>query len=171
MSPIGMIASWAQSKPVWWKHALKLALANGTLDKSDLNDVLRIALTEHGLVEPSERFNESAKPLDFTGYTTEQYEVSIKSLYDVRGVGLLAENQTIAFPDNGLFIIYGDNGSGKSSYASILKNVCLTRGVPPQVVGNIFSQSPPLHRQKFPYHIINKMKYICGIKIHLVVKH
>ncbi|WNJ24511.1 AAA family ATPase [Morganella morganii] len=148
MSPIGMIANWAQSKPVWWKHALKLALTNGTLDKSDLNDVLRIALTEHGLVEPNERFKESTKPLDFTGYTTEQYEVSIKSLYDVKGVGLLAENQTITFPDNGLFIIYGDNGSGKSSYASILKNVCLTRGVPPQVVGNVFAQNSPSPQAK-----------------------
>ncbi|MFW0853174.1 AAA family ATPase [Morganella morganii] len=141
MSPIDMIASWAQSKPVWWKHALKLALTNGTLDKSDLSDVLKIALTEHGLVEPSERFNESANSLDFTGYTTEQYEVSIKSLCDVKGVGLLAENQTITFPDDGLFIIYGDNGSGKSSYASILKNVCLTRGIPPQVIGNIFARN------------------------------
>ncbi|RRF43962.1 hypothetical protein EAO14_01780 [Klebsiella pneumoniae] len=47
--------------------------------------------------------------------------MSLKSLYDVKGVGILAENQKLNFSNNGIFIVYGDNGAGKSSYASILK--------------------------------------------------
>ncbi|MGF2252679.1 AAA family ATPase [Yersinia ruckeri] len=148
MTSIERIAEWSQRKPVWWRHALKLALINGTLDRDNLNDVLKIARMEHGLFEPDETYNESVVPLDFTGYAAEQYEVSIKSLYDVKGVGLLAENQTINFPNEGLFIIYGDNGAGKSSYASILKNAFLTRGDCPQIVGNIFSQQQDLPQAK-----------------------
>ncbi|GAB7201697.1 hypothetical protein OS21_41310 [Dickeya oryzae] len=118
---------------------------HGTLDQDDLNDILKIAHMEHGLLEPDDIFEESSKQLDFSGYTSEQYEVSLKLLSDIKGVGLLAENQTISFPNEGLFIIYGDNGAGKSSYSSILKNTCLTRGDCPKIMGDIFSkqQVPP----------------------------
>lgn len=145
MTPIESIAEWSQKKPVWWRYALKLSLAHGSLDQDDLYNVLAIARMEHGLLEPDEIYKESLKPLDFTGYTAEQYEVSLKSLFDVKGVGLLAENQVINFPSQGLFIIYGDNGAGKSSYSSIFKNVCLTRGDCPKIIGNIFSNKrvPP----------------------------
>lgn len=140
MTPIQRIADWSQSKPVWWRHALRLSLVNGKLDQDSLDDVLKIARMEHGLLEIDESYRESTKPIDFKGYTAEQYEVSMKSLYDVKGVGLLAENQKINFANEGLFIVYGDNGAGKSSYASILKNTCLTRGECPQIMGNVFSK-------------------------------
>lgn len=140
MTPIQRIADWSQRKPVWWKHALRLSLINGKLEQDNFDDILKIAYMEHGLLEIDEIYRESAKPIDFKGYTAEQYEVSIKSLYDVKGVGLLAENQKINFANEGLFIVYGDNGAGKSSYASILKNTCLTRGECPQIMGNIFSK-------------------------------
>lgn len=145
MTPIESIADWSKKKPVWWRHALKLTLMHGTLEQDDLNEILKIAHMEHGLLEPDDIFEESSKQLDFSGYTSEQYEVSLKSLSDIKGVGLLAENQTISFPNEGLFIIYGDNGAGKSSYSSILKNTCLTRGDCPQIMGDIFSkqQVPP----------------------------
>ena len=140
MTPIQRIADWSQRKPVWWKHALRLSLVNGKLDQDNFDSILKIAYMEHGLLEIDEIYRESAKPIDFKGYTAEQYEVSIRSLYDVKGVGLLAENQKINFANEGLFIVYGDNGAGKSSYASILKNTCLTRGECPQIMGNIFSK-------------------------------
>ncbi|MEY7673403.1 AAA family ATPase [Citrobacter freundii] len=140
MTPIQRIADWSQRKPVWWKHALRLSLVNGKLDQDNFDSILKIAYMEHGLLEIDEIYMESAKPIDFKGYTAEQYEVSIRSLYDVKGVGLLAENQKINFANEGLFIVYGDNGAGKSSYASILKNTCLTRGECPQIMGNIFSK-------------------------------
>lgn len=140
MTPIQRIADWSQRKPVWWKHALRLSLINGKLEQDNFDDILKIAYMEHGLLEIDEVYRESAKPIDFKGYTAEQYEVSIKSLYDVKGVGLLAENQKINFANEGLFIVYGDNGAGKSSYASILKNTCLTRGECPQIMGDIFSK-------------------------------
>ena len=142
MTPIESIADWSQKKPVWWRHALKLTLRHGTLEQDDLNEILKIAHMEHGLLEPDGIFEESSKQLDFSGYTSEQYEVSLKSLSDIKGVGLLAENQTISFPNEGLFIIYGDNGAGKSSYSSILKNTCLTRGDCPQIMGDILSKQP-----------------------------
>ncbi|MCH6192396.1 AAA family ATPase [Serratia sp. X10] len=140
MMPIEKIADWSKNKPVWWRHSLRLALNNGTLEQDDFNEIFELARMEHGLLEKDAYFSECEKPIDFTGYAAELHEVSLKSLYDVKGVGLLAENQTLNFSNNGLFIVYGDNGAGKSSYASILKNACLTRGDSPAIIGNVFSK-------------------------------
>lgn len=140
MTPIEKIANWSKNKPVWWRHSLRLALNNGSLEQEDFNEIFELARMEHGLLEKSAYFSESEKPIDFTGYAAELHEVSLKSLYDVKGVGILAENQTLNFSNNGLFIVYGDNGAGKSSYASILKNACLTRGDSPAIIGNVFSK-------------------------------
>lgn len=145
MTPIEKIAEWSKNKPVWWRHSLRLALNNGTLEQNDFNEIFELARMEHGLLEKNAYFSECEKPIDYTGYAAELHEVSLKSLYDVKGVGILAENQTLNFSNNGLFIVYGDNGAGKSSYASILKNACLTRGDSPTIIGNVFSKQnlPP----------------------------
>lgn len=42
-------------------------------------------------------------------------------------VNALASDQRLAFQPNGLTIIYGDNGSGKSGYSRILKKACRAR--------------------------------------------
>ncbi|ESM74412.1 TPA: AAA family ATPase [Klebsiella variicola] len=140
MTPIEKIADWSKNKPVWWRHSLRLALKNGTLEQDDFNEIFELARMEHGLLEKNKYYSECEKPFDFTGYATELHEVSLKSLYDVKGVGILAENQKLNFSNNGIFIVYGDNGAGKSSYASILKNACLTRGDSPVIIGNVFSK-------------------------------
>lgn len=140
MTPIEKIANWSKNKPVWWRHSLRLALNNGTLEQDDFNEIFKLACMEHGLLEKNAHFSECEKPIDFTGYAAELHEVSLKSIYDVKGVGILAENQKLNFSNNGLFIVYGDNGAGKSSYASILKNACLTRGDSPAIIGNVFSK-------------------------------
>lgn len=60
------------------------------------------------------------------------------------GVGALIKQQVITFPKDGIFIVYGDNGAGKSSYSSIMKNACLTRGSCPKILGNVFEKNNPL---------------------------
>lgn len=46
----------------------------------------------------------------------------------------------LEFATDGLTAVYGDNGSGKSSYAKILKNACLTRGETPKILPNIYEE-------------------------------
>jgi ABC-type cobalamin/Fe3+-siderophores transport system ATPase subunit len=47
--------------------------------------------------------------------------VSLSAIKDVRAVNNLAPEQTLSFAPNGVTIVYGDNGAGKSGYARILK--------------------------------------------------
>lgn len=148
MTPVEKIAKWSENKPIWWRHSLRLALKNGNLEQDDFDEILELAHMEHDILEKKPFFSDCEKSIDFTGYATELHEVSLKSLYEVKGIGLLAENQVLNFQNNGLLIVYGDNGAGKSSYASILKNACLTRGDCPAIIGNVFSKENPASQAK-----------------------
>lgn len=151
MTPIKQIAKWIEDKPVWWRHAVRLALRHGELKTVHSDVILRIARMSHGLDPETDELIDASEPLDLSGYTQENSVVNLVSLFDVKGVGVLADDQELKFNNNGLYIVYGDNGSGKSSYVSVLKNACLTRGDCPEVLGSVFEASPPKPSAKIKF--------------------
>ncbi|WP_193159378.1 AAA family ATPase [Serratia marcescens] len=156
MTPIEQIKNWIQDKPIWWKHSIKLALAHGELDQRDFDEIYNIARTEHQLEDFIENTFPNSQDLDFSGHISEQGKVNLVSLSEVYGVGALIENQIIKFGKNGVFIVYGDNGAGKSSYASIMKNACLTRGPHPEILGNVFEKNNPNPKAKISISVNDK---------------
>ena len=143
MTTVEQIEEWIEDKPIWWKHTVRLVLDNGELDGELLTEIYGLALIEHKLADVTDEFSNANQPVDFSGHTSEENVVSIKTLGNVLGVGALAENQIINFSQSGIFIVYGDNGAGKSSYANILKSACLTRGTDPNIIGNVFEANNP----------------------------
>ncbi|TXL02953.1 DNA repair protein [Methylococcaceae bacterium CS3] len=72
--------------------------------------------------------------------------VSLSMINDVVGVNNLASSQTLAFEENGLTIIYGDNGAGKSGYGRVLKRACRARHsveIRPNIYDDGLSPSQP----------------------------
>ena len=57
----------------------------------------------------------------------EEDSVSLVSIARPEHVNALASEQPLSFEPNGLTIIYGDNGSGKSGYARLLKRIARAR--------------------------------------------
>jgi energy-coupling factor transporter ATP-binding protein EcfA2 len=53
--------------------------------------------------------------------------VTVLGIHSTTNVNSLAPGEHLTFAENGLTIVYGDNGSGKSGYARILKAVTRTR--------------------------------------------
>lgn len=156
MTPVEQIRKWIADTPIWWKHGIRLALKNGELDQSDLNEIYQIARIEHQLEPPIDGYLTANLPIDFAGHTSEHSKVNLVSLSQVRGVGALDEKQVLKFGQNGIFIVYGDNGAGKSSYASILKNACLTRGACPAILGNVFRINTPEPSAEISVFVDNK---------------
>lgn len=145
MKPIELITQWIEDgKPLWWKHAIRLALRHGELGQLHLDEVYKFARMEHQLDMATTDFMFSNDLIDISGYVSELTRVNLYSLSNVAGVGVLAEGQELRFPNKGLNIVYGDNGAGKSSYASILKHACLTRGACPPILGNVFQRHNPI---------------------------
>ncbi|MCX7424813.1 MAG: AAA family ATPase [Planctomycetia bacterium] len=69
----------------------------------------------------------------------------MKSIREVQFVNALAPNQTLLFKETGLNVVYGDNASGKSGYARILRKACRARYSGGQILPNVYksrSDSP-----------------------------
>lgn len=65
--------------------------------------------------------------------------VALISVTDVSAVNNLAAGQTLTLRQNGLTVIYGDNGAGKSGYARILKRACRARHAG-KIEPNVYAQ-------------------------------
>ncbi|MEZ8233950.1 MULTISPECIES: AAA family ATPase [Vibrio] len=134
------VVSWANKlkKNLWWRHAIRLAAEKGELGSDDLQLLFIIAKMEHGLETQDESYSDYIAPLDLTGFGEEGQAITLKSIGKVSHVSALVSDALLEFKKEGLTAVYGDNGSGKSSYAKILKNACLTRGDTPKILSNIY---------------------------------
>ena len=62
-------------------------------------------------------------------------------IYNIDNINALSTESELNFVLNGLNVVYGDNGSGKSSYTSILKYACNTRGHKPIINNNLYDST------------------------------
>ncbi|BCQ33241.1 hypothetical protein ERHA55_06440 [Erwinia rhapontici] len=139
---IESVVGWANSlkRNLWWLHAIRLAAEKGELDRDDFELLLSVAKMEHGLEAPSKSYVNYISPLKLAGFGEEKNAVNLKSISNVSNVSALISDASLIFSITGLTAVYGDNGSGKSSYAKILKNACLTRGDTPKILSNIYGE-------------------------------
>ena len=111
---------WLSSRHQWLQVAAARLLKNNTLSDIDLTDLIELCKTEALSPESSkktiskEKYNLSAK--DPTG------NLRIDAINSVKGISALGPKKPLNF-NNSLSIIYGQNGSGKSSYVRLLKHV------------------------------------------------
>ncbi len=63
--------------------------------------------------------------------------IVLKEIHSVSGVNALVPDQSITFALEGLTVIYGENGAGKSGYARIFKHACHAREKSSPILGNV----------------------------------
>lgn len=120
-SVLETILDWSVSRPDWQRDGLRRIVQKGKLDAAELKEVLGICKGTSPF--PSVAFDKTHLPAK----PDELNSICLHSVSDVKFVNRLAKNITLDFIPNGLTIIYGDNGAGKSGYARILKKACRAR--------------------------------------------
>lgn len=60
--------------------------------------------------------------------------VRLLGLREVADVGVIAPGEKLPFARTGMTAVYGENGSGKTSYSRVLKCACRARGARPEVL-------------------------------------
>jgi energy-coupling factor transporter ATP-binding protein EcfA2 len=116
---LASILAWSADSPDWQKDALRRLAPQATLESAEIDDLVAIC-----------KGDSPAIPLDATHLrdpSRDQGEVYLRQVHGVRHVNALAADQRLTLHRVGLTIIYGDNGSGKSGYARILKKACRAR--------------------------------------------
>ncbi|MFW6106761.1 MAG: AAA family ATPase [bacterium] len=138
------IVRWSRRLPAWQRDALRRLFEHGELTDADLAELLELCKAPHHLL-PSGEVPPAAEPLHddhVAAGAALGITVSLKGIRNVRHVNALTLEQTLKFRHDGLTIVYGVNGSGKSGYARVLKKACRTRSPAEQILPNIFEDQP-----------------------------
>lgn len=114
------IVAWSADRPDWQRDALRQLINGVDSDEIDLDRLEALCVGER-------KDFQFLEEVDVTPQGTVGQAVTISQLRSVRGVNALAAGQKMEFSNQGITIIYGDNGSGKSGYCRVLKHACRTR--------------------------------------------
>lgn len=135
-SVFGMILAWSAGRPAWQQDALRRIVIKGTLGEDDLAEVVQLCKKGCGALD----IELAAVPLATAHVPTAAVAsdtIVLTSITEAVGVNRLAPDQELPFQPDGITIIYGDNGVGKSGYARILKRACRAR-FPGEILPNAF---------------------------------
>lgn len=129
------IVNWALGRPAWQQEVL-VALAEGNaFDASEIS-----TLADEVLDPAKSTPNKEAKKISLKSSAPQQ--VQLFELSDTKGVNALADGQTLSIAPTGITVIYGDNGSGKSGYARLIKSLVKARR-DAQILPDVFDDAAP----------------------------
>ena len=141
--PSDEILAWAKKQPPWRQDALRRILTKPFL-KADEDECLQLLKAVHDIATTKL----AANPLDAKHLpvrSTTATNLRLGTLDDIANVNRLAKDAALSFANEGLTLIYGDNGSGKSGFIRILKKACRARDdeqILPDVFANKKANSP-----------------------------
>lgn len=115
------IVEWSASRPPWQRAVLRRVAIGDVFSDEDFDHVVDtlVARKEVGEVD----FGLEQLPQVAAGDTS----VRLDSIARPEHVNALASDKPLTFEATGLTIIYGDNASGKSGYARLLKRIARAR--------------------------------------------
>jgi hypothetical protein len=112
------IFAWVRRQPPWKQELYLRTALSPDLEVADIQEVTAILLGETaGTPTPRVVSRE-----DLPGACDGGRPMCIESLSEISSVNVLADGETLAFAPEGLNVVYGKNGSGKTGYTRIIKH-------------------------------------------------
>lgn len=132
---ITSILTWAAECPAWQQDALRRLCEKDALDATDMDELVAICKGEKEAVPiTADHIRDPAAGLG---------TVTLRALHSAEHVNAIVAKGRLSFCKSGVTAIYGDNGSGKSGYARVLKKVCRARTTGKEtILPNIYEQKP-----------------------------
>lgn len=142
------IASWLNQRPDWIRVLAAEILRAGDVDETFVQTLTSDLVNKRPVAIPE---NLTAKHLPTS--TSTGARVELTSISSLQNVNALADDGTLTFGDKGLTVIYGDNGSGKSGFARLLKDVVGARHRQ-EILPNAFDPAAPKKQgATITYHV------------------
>ena len=135
------IDEWFSERSEWHRKAYEHLRAGNRTDTAFIEELTRLCVDESS----RETTKAKTKRPESLGETVEQTvgAVRLLGLQNVQNINRLAPQQKLTFAPDGLTVVYGDNGAGKSGYGRILRQVCQARGPASELRGNVFLDAQP----------------------------
>ncbi len=143
----------------WLKLLIIKTLDEGLVEKENLSDIFDVFLKENALLESSKEEIKIEFPEELISSNSNNNSLVLKSLTHNEGANAIKDGESLPFGSN-LTIIFGKNGSGKSSYYRVLTkisskphlNKILPNGIENQGVTNE-SYNATLNTSDIPHEI------------------
>jgi energy-coupling factor transporter ATP-binding protein EcfA2 len=126
------IVEWAASRPQWQRMILRSAARGKDPTPEDISALVDRMMGEKP--DPQESFDIR----DLPARASAGPSVRLLELRHVTNVNALLQDEPLTFDATGLTIVYGDNGSGKSGYARLIKQIVGARHKEP-ILTDVFS--------------------------------
>lgn len=140
------LASWVAGRPDWQKEVVARFCRNDSVSVKDVTTIADQLIA--GTCPPSSGI--TAK--DVPGSSESGDPVRLLAVGDVSGVNALLPGQRLTFADSGLTIIYGDNASGKSGYARLIREAVTAR-IKGVLLGDVFAEVDAGKSASFEYTV------------------
>lgn len=137
MSFIRQIFDYIKTLPSWQQDAARRLYEKPQgLSEDDYRELYSLLLKENGVETSgditSRAIDENVIPSDESRHT-----LTINSISRLCHVNCVDPQQSIEFAKNGMTIIYGENGTGKSGYARVFKRACFCRDKSEEILPNV----------------------------------
>lgn len=144
----GDILNWIKTLPKWQQKLSYLLMGNMNIDEAVLMDVFRIFKIEKSLEKGS-------IPDDITPIKIENSNKHCNTVWsgvgNLQGVNRLKSDEKLSVSE-GLTLIYGENGSGKSGYTRLLNQAFISRG-DQEILGNVYSSKKEDISASFTFNV------------------
>lgn len=116
-----LIVAWSQERPAWQREVMRRVAAGEVLSDEDYDKLVEVIVAAKKL--PAGQFALAQLPQA----APEDLPVCLAAIEKPEHVNALESKEPLTFEQQGLTIVYGDNGSGKSGYARLLKRITRAR--------------------------------------------
>jgi energy-coupling factor transporter ATP-binding protein EcfA2 len=139
MSVYKEIVEWSRTRPLFIRDALRRLLNRRELNELDLGELLGILKKEVGWFQDGvQAVPISEENIPVTTVQNKKY-FKLLSLTNPSNINALYQDAKLEFSEQGLSIIFGNNGSGKSSYGRVLKKICWSRDKEVEIKPNVYT--------------------------------
>jgi hypothetical protein len=117
---------WIQTLPLWQRDLLRRVMTLEDLTDVEIDDAATMVLRHFAVHQDGPL----PLPISALPSSTKIGTIRILAVANLVDVGALSEGQRLEFKPDTLNIIYGDTGSGKTSYARVLRKACRSSAKP-----------------------------------------
>ncbi|MBI5821404.1 MAG: AAA family ATPase [Verrucomicrobia bacterium] len=133
------ILSWSKELSPWQNEVIRRLFAKGVLTPADKDEIFEEAKVEHGLAPaPPKQVDLMLKATDLPTPPTPGQRIQLNGVRELLNVNALRGDRLVIGKQ--LTIIYGENASGKSGYARVMKKAFRARAVDP-ILQNVYIAS------------------------------
>jgi energy-coupling factor transporter ATP-binding protein EcfA2 len=116
-----LIIAWSKERPLWQREIMRRVAAGEALSAEDYDRLLEDIVQAREVPESEFGLEQLPKA------ASDDLPVCLLAIEKPEHVNALESNNPLTFEPKGLTIVYGDNGSGKSGYARLLKRIARAR--------------------------------------------